>query len=347
MSGQGNPGMDTRWIILCALLAIPALVAAALIWIQVQDFRIRSWRQASGRIVVSQAVARTVRKTRHRTAGTAGHTDFITDETVETRNFAEVAYEFAVAGTTYRGARIDLSVDAGNVDVAATLTRYPVGAAVTVFYDPDDPTQCILERDDPRNIRAGWLSVVVMVVLIVGGFLGVDHVADVVRGAIDHPRRTPLIMVLGVFAVVLALFARVVGQKTREMRSWTRTDGRIVQSAVETTVRTHDKPSSMRRRYTDTIYMPRIVYRYDAGGHPFEGDDVGTIVGGGTPATAEKTVARFPVNSPVTVFFNPANPTQSTLAPGTGYLEIALWMIAALLAAAALTVDLVPGLIMY
>ena len=339
--------MDTRTIILCALLAIPALIAAALIWIQIQDFRIRSWQQASGRIVTSQAVARTVRKTRHRTAGRVGHTDFITDETAETRNFAEVAYDFAVAGTTYRGERIDLSVDSGNVDVAETLKRYPVGAIVTVFYDSHDPTQCILERDDPKNIRAGWLSVVVMVVLIVVGFEGVDHVADIVRGAVGHPRRTPLIMALGVFAVVLALFARMVGQKTREMRSWTRADGRIVQSTVEATVRTHDKPSSMRRRYTDTIYLPRIVYRYDAGGQPYEGDDVGAIVGGGTPAAAEKTVARFPLASPVTVFFNPANPTQSTLVPGTGYLEIVLWTVAALLATVALTVDLVPESIMH
>jgi Protein of unknown function (DUF3592) len=337
--------MEPKWVILCGLLAIPGLTAAALIWIQVQDARVRSWRQASGRVVSSQPVARTIRRERHRAEGRSGHTDFVTDETIETRNFAAVAYEFVVAGKTYRGSRIDLAVDSGNFEVAETLKRYPEGAIVTVFYDPEHPDQCILERDDPKNLRKGWLSVVVMVVLIVGGVLGVEQVADIVRGAIAHPKRTPLVMALGLFGIVIAVFARMVGQKKREMRSWTTTAGRIVQSAVATTVRTHDKPSSMRRDYTETIYVPRIVYRYDADGRSFEGDDIGGAWSGSTPAIAQKTVARFPLDTAVTVFFNPGNPTESTLAPGVGYIEIVLWTVAALLAAAAVAADIVPGLI--
>jgi hypothetical protein len=146
--------MDVQWILLLGLLALPALLAGALVWIAIQDRRVASWRQASGRIVASVAAARTVRRERHSTSGTAGHTDFVTDETIETRNFADIAYEFAVAGKTFRGSRIDLGVDSGNHDVAERLRRYPPGAIVTVFYDSRDPAQCILERDDPKNLRA-------------------------------------------------------------------------------------------------------------------------------------------------------------------------------------------------
>ena len=337
--------MDTRWIILCGLLVVPALLAAALIWIAIQDRRIRTWRQASGRIVSAQAVARTVRRERHRTEGSPGHTDFVTDETLETRNFAEVAYEFAVGGKTCRGSRIDLSTDSGNVEVVETLKRYPAGAIVTVFYDPADPTQCILERDDPKNLRAGWLAVAILTVLIVGGVLGVDRLADVVRGVIGDAKRAPLVVALGLFAAVVALFAMMLGRKRREMRNWAKTAGRIVQSTVETTVRQDSRPGSMQGTVTQTMYVPRIVYRYDAGGISLEGDDIGGTWSASTPAVAEKYVARFPVNATVEVYFNPSNATESTLAPPGRTVEVILWAIAMLLTAAAVAAGSVGSII--
>jgi hypothetical protein len=338
--------MDVQWILLCGLLALPALLAGALVWITIRDRRVASWRQASGRIVASVAAPRTVRRERHSTSGTAGHTDFVTDETIETRNFADIAYEFTVAGKAFRGSRIDLGVDSGNVDVAERLRRYPPGAIVTVLYDPGDPAQCILERDDPKNLRAAWFGVVVLAALIVAGVLGIDRLADLVRGAIADPEITPLVMALGVFAVVVALFAHMVGRKAHEMRSWTRTEGHIVQSAVERTVRTHDRPSSAQGETVETIFVPRIVYRYSAGGNSYDGDDIGGTWSSNTPATAETYVARFPLDATVAVWFNPGNPTESTLSPGAGTTRIVLWAIAALLAAAALAAaKIAPGVI--
>jgi uncharacterized protein DUF3592 len=53
--------------------------------------------------------------------------------------------------------------------VAETLKRYPDGKIVTVFYDPDHPEQCILERDDPTLFVAAALAA-----------------ADLVPGLISH-----------------------------------------------------------------------------------------------------------------------------------------------------------------
>jgi hypothetical protein len=142
-------------------------------------------------------------------------------------------------------------------------------------------------------------------------------------------------MARGLFAVVIALFAHMLGRKRREMQTWTKTTGRIVHSAVETTLRTHSRPSALQRDTTETIYMPRIVYQFDAGGVSLQGDSIGATSGGNTPATASKYVARFPVDAAVVVFFNPQNPVESTLDPGGGYIELALWAIASLLMAAA------------
>ena len=75
-------------------------------------------------------------------------------------------------------------------------------------------------------------------------------------------------------------------------------------------------PSSAQGETVETIFVPRIVYRYSAGGNSFDADDIGGAWSGNTPATAETYVARFPLNATVAVWFNPRNPTESTLSPG-------------------------------
>ncbi len=334
--------MEINWIVLLMLLVIPGLLAAALVWIYVQDIPIRSWVETSGRIVTSTSAARDVRKQEFRTTGESSDTDFITSETIETKNFADVHYEFSVAGKTYSGSRIDLSVDSGNFHVAETLARYPVGKIVSVFYKPTNPNECILERDDLKNLRNGWFAVAVLVALCVGGVVGVGRLAEIVRGVVAIPKLTPLVVALGLFSFFLAIFARMVGQKGRAMRGWSKTRGQIVHSAVEETVEKHNRPG-MARDYTQTMYVSRVVYKYDVGGNSYQGDNAGTAVSSNTPALAAKYVARFPLNTMVDVAFNPAVPTESTLDPGTGYLGIVLWTIAALFAAAAFAVTKITG----
>jgi hypothetical protein len=324
------------------LLVVPGLLAAALVWIYIQDIPIRSWIETSGRIVSSTSAARDVRKKEFRTMGESGDTDFITSEKIETRNFAKVSYEFSVAGKSYSGSRIDLSVDSGNFQVAEILARYPAGKTVPVFYNPQNPNECILERDDPKNLRNGWLAVAVLVALCVGGVIGVGRLAEIVRGAVAIPKLTPLVVALGLFSLFIALFARMVGQKSRAMRGWSKTRGQIVHSAVEETLETHNRPG-MARDYIQTMYVSRVVYKYDVGGNSYQVDNTGTAVGSNTPATAAKYVARFPLNAMVDVAFNPQVPTESTLDPSTGYIGIVLWTISILFAAAAFATTKITG----
>ena len=93
------------------------------------------------------------------------------------------------AATRYRGNRVSLSPDPGNVDVAETLQRYPEGEAVTVIYNPIDPNECILERDDPRNIRNAWLAVAVLLALTAVGFVAIGQGANRLSGFIARSRR--------------------------------------------------------------------------------------------------------------------------------------------------------------
>ena len=82
-----------------------------------------------------------------------------------------VAYEFSVGGRKVRGNRISVGDDSGGVNTAATLKRYTVGAAVTVYYDPANPKNCVLERGVPEGIGKG-IAVLVGIVVVFAGFAG-------------------------------------------------------------------------------------------------------------------------------------------------------------------------------
>lgn len=326
--------METRRIVLLACLALPALMALATIWIQIQNRRIRSWKEAAGRIVSSKATAREVRSTRMHTTGSKDDTDFVTDETIETRNFAEISYTFAAGAHTYQGNRIGLSADPGNFEVAETLKRYPEGKSVTVIYNPLNPNECILERDDPANIRNAWLAIVVLFVLIVAGYVVATEGVNWLGGMFTLPKVTPLAVALGIFALVMMLFARMLGRQTRAMRAWPTVDGQITRSEVETTVQQHNRANPGRRGYDVTMYVPRLVYSYQVGGNSFEGDNSGWSGSASTPSYAEKAIKRYAPQTMVKVFYNPLDPTQSTLKPAGRTFALVLWLLAAGLAIA-------------
>jgi hypothetical protein len=65
-----------------------------------------------------------------------------------TQDGAEVAYECAPAGIPRRGRRVCYGRTAGLARrgiAAAIAARYPVGAAVSVAYDPAEPDRSVLE----------------------------------------------------------------------------------------------------------------------------------------------------------------------------------------------------------
>ena len=61
-----------------------------------------------------------------------------------------VVYVYTVNGQSYQSQRIKAGEQFLNVRVTgqaqATVARYPIGATVTVYYDPANPSECALER---------------------------------------------------------------------------------------------------------------------------------------------------------------------------------------------------------
>jgi hypothetical protein len=318
---------EPRWTIFLVCMLLPVGLACATIWIQWRNWRTRKWQETTGRIESAKSVARDVRSKRVHTMGSKSSTEVVTDEVVGTRNFAEVSYSFGVGGTTYHANRICL-LGAPEGSVAAILRRYPQGRIVTVFYNPDNPNQCILERDEPAKIREAWLGVAVLAAWLLASFFVVTWGTDWLHGVIAQPERAPAITVLVVLSLLVILISRALTKKTRAMREWPTTVGRIIRSEVTTTVQHHNRLNSSRGSYDVTMYNPRIVYSYEVDGVSFEGDDIGWSISANKPSVAEKSVKRYPLQSQVPVFYNPDDPAEATLAPAGGVLALILWLVA-------------------
>jgi len=86
---------------------------------------------------------------------------------------AEVRYAFTVDGVEHRGDRLAFSAwNTGSAAARERIAAYPVGRAVEVAYDPDDPNNAVLE---PGVSAGSW-----GLVAFGATFLGVGCVLEVV-----------------------------------------------------------------------------------------------------------------------------------------------------------------------
>jgi hypothetical protein len=303
--------------------------AAIVLFITWQNWRTRNWRPVIGRIVESRGAARDVRTTNRQfidPSNTLRPTLVATDQ-IDRRNFADIAYEYAVAGQHFVGRRVSMRKDRGNFDVVAVLQRYPKGKPVTVYYDPAAPGESILERDDPRKLREAWLGVVAFAIIMVGGYYGFDAVLAFVTAHARDPRKIPFVMFALATAGLVALMALATVRHVGTMRRWPTADGVVVESRVERALTRYTQGS---RQVNTPFYIPRVIYRFTVEGVAIQGDQHGRMTSSTTPAHAEKLVARFPVGARVVVHYDPNEPTTAIVGPTAGLLPLGLAIFAAL-----------------
>lgn len=81
---------------------------------------------------------------------------------------AKVIYQYIVSGQTYEHNRIAFNSDLRTTNYnkqAELASRYPQGEPITVYYDPDDPEQAVLERK---------VSAVLLTLLMAAVFIGIS-----------------------------------------------------------------------------------------------------------------------------------------------------------------------------
>ena len=79
-----------------------------------------------------------------------------------------VRFEYRISGTRYTGDRVSYGGHSPGIGAAEIAARYPLGAAVTVWYDPGQPGKAVLE---PGPKLANWIEPGVGLAMVVLGTL--------------------------------------------------------------------------------------------------------------------------------------------------------------------------------
>lgn len=91
------------------------------------------------------------------TKGNITHSDFVDDSE---GGRLTIEYEYSVAGMRFQSTRLAPAFMLYNAREMAN--KYPVGAAVTVYYNPDNPKEAVLERQSAVT----WVSILMGAVCI-------------------------------------------------------------------------------------------------------------------------------------------------------------------------------------
>lgn len=295
------PWSDSEnWYIAAIFAPIPILLIVALVTKLWEAKRASKWAQTSGKILKSTVEAR-----HHQFSGEA--------ETV--KNVPAVEYAFSAGGKDYRGARIGIG-DVGGEDTDAVLARYPVGKNVTVFYDPSDPNECVLEREVPKGIVPGCLGMLAAGAAAVAGIYYATTNATRILG--NHIDNAPFVVAISCFGIAVLFFLWGYRRYVKSTQNWPTAPGKVVESRVES----YEKRDDGKLR---TIHAPLVEYVYRVHDREYRNRQIrlGMTVEG-SEMFAQKTIARYPKGASVIVHYDPANASNAALEGPGGYPWIML-----------------------
>ena len=288
------------------LIVLPIIVMlAAIVGHKLYESRrAATWVEGQGRITRSEVIARA-----HKFAG----------ETSEIRNFPDIDYSFKVEGVTYKGSRISIGNDTAGANTEATLKRYPKGAAVTVYYDPANPKNCVLERDFPKDFSKGCLMIIGFAVAACAAVYWIITSGGSALEGLVEPGQEGVVLFAGLFGVTLLLGFIGVRSNAKGADAWPVANGEVISSTVE-------KYEQRNNRRTTVYYAPLVEYVYKVNGLEYHSKQIRlAITTSGSQSAAEKTAARYPQGAKVEVHYDPANPENAALenTGNTSYILLA------------------------
>lgn len=231
------------------------------------------------------------------------------DDRERMRSVPVVEYEYSVNGKRFKGNRISLAEIIPESDIESILDRYPSGKEATVYYDPANPRQAVLERDLPVDFGKGLAGA--FAVLGGGAVLALLTFAKVpalLAPLLSNPENAQFVTLTGGLGLFLLLFGVAQERQALAAQTWSSTQGTVVTTEVRSFTQWKDG-------IQHTLYTPGIVYRFTVNGREYTSDrySFGAETGWSTPHFAEKKVAEHPAGSPVTVYYNPKAPAESAL----------------------------------
>ena len=83
-------------------------------------------------------------------------------------NYPVVMYSYQAMGQAYQGNKIAPGPEVGGMGASKVVARYPMGAQVMVYYNPENPSEALLERSTPSIVKVLWISLVAADVFLCG-----------------------------------------------------------------------------------------------------------------------------------------------------------------------------------
>jgi len=311
------PVPDLPWFVYLMLLGPLLLVLGAAAYKSLQVRAAREWPDAAGKVVVSEAEVRETRII---------DSDREDGFRNEQRNYANIIYEYSVAGQKLRNNRVSIGEDRGNFQVAETIAKYPVGAIVTVYYNPLHPKEAVLERDLPKGLW-GCLGIGTVIVLgiIFGSAFGLNKLSQLTAAHLADPKLSPLVIAFGAFGFVIALFAIALQKQASLAKKWPVVTGTIRLSGLEQyrAARTDGRRGQM-------MYQRKVSYTYTYNGNSYTSmqASLASNVASSSGWLMSKFTKAYQDGAQVKVWVNPDNPSEATLEQGIGFAWV-LWVLVA------------------
>ena len=82
-------------------------------------------------------------------------------------NYPVVQYSYQVSGQAYQGMKIAPGPEVGGTGAGKVVARYPAGAQVMVFYNPQSPSDSVLETKAPAQWIL-WLILIIFDLVLCG-----------------------------------------------------------------------------------------------------------------------------------------------------------------------------------
>ncbi len=117
--------------ILFVLVVLNAIFLGILYFMRRKVSQVSGWPSTQGVITASTVEAR---------ASEDGYTDY-----------PVVRYSYQVGGQAHKGSRIAPGMEVGGSGARSVAARYAMGASVTVYYNPQNPADAVLEKKAPAQ----------------------------------------------------------------------------------------------------------------------------------------------------------------------------------------------------
>lgn len=296
---------DVPWFVYAMLLAPLGLILVAAAYKSLQVRAARQWPSTPGKVVISKSEVRDVK---------VMDSDREDGHKIEQRNFADIVYEYSVAGKKLRNNRVSIGEDRGNFQVAETIAKYPTGHIVMVYYNPLHPNEAVLERDLPTGMW-GCLGIGTAIVLAIvfGSAIGLHRLTEFVAARLADPKVSALVVALGAFGFAVALFALALQRQASLARKWPVVPGTITTSGLEQFVGASSEPAERGQ----LMYQSKVsfAYRFNDIDYVSQLASLGGKVSSTSSALAQGFAKKYPDGAGVQVYVNPDNPSEAVLEP--------------------------------